>query len=129
MPHALSSFLEHRWNWILNSDAQYCHDFKSPANIAAIAVAKALAGNTHSYLVFLMPTLATINPADYISSSYEDEICLRESIVSDEKNHLINILDSIDFSKEDGILKANFFSLAKALTVSTNVLVFSSSAL
>lgn len=108
MPHALASFLKHRWNWISNSDAQYCHDFESPANIASIAVAKALAGSTTSYLVFLMPTLGTVNPADYISSSYEDEICLRESILSDEKNHLINILDAIDFSKEDGILKANF---------------------
>jgi hypothetical protein len=104
----LGSFLKCRWNWILNTDAQYCHDFESPANIAAIAIAKALAGKAFPYLLFLMPTLRTINASDYISSSYEDEPCLRESILSSENNHLINILDAIDFSKEDGILKANF---------------------
>lgn len=103
----LIKLLTERWSRIQGTDAQYCHDFENPANIVCIALAKALATPTAPYLIFLMPSLTEVDASNYLTSSYEDNPNLRECFLSDDHHRLINAIDVLDFSKEDGILKNN----------------------
>ena len=101
-------YLERRWKLIQNTDLQYLHDFTNPANITCIAIAKKLGEFLHKpYLALLMPSLAAIEPAQYTSSSYEDEVNLKEVVLSDCNQRMIHIVDILDNSQEDGVLKHN----------------------
>ena len=106
----LKKLLETRWNRIAHSDINYCQNHNSPINTVCIAIAKALANQNTSYLVFLMPSLAYHHPASYLTSSYEDDIQPHECILNDDATRLIHIPDVLSFSKVDGILKHNYLS-------------------
>lgn len=124
----LIRFLDKRWYWIKNTDISYLHDFINPANIAAIAIAQTLSSETTPYLTLLIPTLITKKPKiTYISSHYADNPSLKESIMLFNNRCLLNINDCIDFSINDGQLKANFLINGKniLLTQQQIELIFS----
>jgi hypothetical protein len=121
MPDLLVDFFKDRWNWIKNSDIQYCHDYYNPANVMCIEIAKVLSRELcRPYLLLLMPTLAAIPDDWYITSSYSDEnLDLKDIIISDDNQRLISVTDVLSFAKDDGKLKYNslFNNASKELDV------------
>lgn len=109
MDQILLSFLEQRWQRLINTNFQYINDLTSPANQACIRIAQILGKLKHTpYLLLLMPGLARVPASDYISSSYDEEhINLSEMILDDANERLINIPDVLSASSKDGILKFN----------------------
>jgi hypothetical protein len=107
---SLLAFLSGRWEKVLkNTDAQYLHDFTSPANQACIEIAREL-GRIRNvpFLLLLMPTLQAVEATNYLTSSYtDDDLSLQDLLLSDENDHLMHIPDILDGAQEDGILKHN----------------------
>ena len=104
----LEQLLAKRWPRIIKLNHQYLHDFTNPANEACIEIAKLLEPMINKpYLTILMPTLAEISPDLYITSAYNEELNLREVVLSDSNDRLIHVLDALDNAKEDGLLKHN----------------------
>ena len=115
MRATLLSFLLERWNRIKNTDVQYCHDAINPGNMLCIEMAKALAGREgSSYLALLMPTLTKVPVSSYISSSWTDDIDLKEIIISDNNERIICIPDVLGSAVMDGVLKHNSMFMGKA---------------
>lgn len=111
----LELFLRERWLYIIQgTNMQYLNDFVNPANEACIAIARTLVPFKSTsdvqipYLAILMPTLLHLQPADYFTSAYTEELDLKELILSDCMKGLIHIRDVLEGSSEDGILKYNF---------------------
>ncbi len=119
----LIRFLKKRWDYIKNTDAQYCHSFNNPANILCIEIAKILGSNTMPYLLILMPTLATVKINDYTTSAYNEELNLREVILSDDNTRLIHIVDVLDSALVDSTLKYNslFESMPRELKLTEQI--------
>lgn len=113
--------LKRRWERIQTSNCQYLHDFKNPANSLCISLAMALSATTDkNYLCLLMPSLEKVAASDYLTSSYmDDDIKLKDIILSDCKQRIINIPDVVDSAQEDGLLKHNslFVQRIKALSI------------
>ena len=115
----LQSILEARWSNIANTNIEYLHDFTNPANNVCIELARDLGKLSRtSYIIVLMPNLAEIKEADYITSSYNDEIELYDIVLSDCGKRIISISDVLSSAQNDGILKHNslFGGRAKALS-------------
>ena len=114
LSNELQSILKARW-----TNIEYLHDFTNPANKVCIEIARELGvllGT--SYLIVLMPNLAETKEADYITSSYNDEIELYDIVLSDCGKRIISISDVLSSAQNDGILKHNslFGGRAKALS-------------
>lgn len=112
----LVTFLVKRWERIIDSDAQYLHDFENPINELCISIAQLL--NNQHYLAFLMPTLLN-DQVLYLTSGYDEAgVDLKEVILSDDNSALIHIGDVLDFCQLDGTLKHNSLLNGKQRTLS-----------
>ncbi len=108
MEETLINFFSERWERIQKTNTHYLHDFTNPANQVCIAITKVLAkkGGT-PYLAILMPSLLQVMSKDYLSSSYTDEVDLKEIVLSDCNQRIIHVADVLDYAQEDGVLKHN----------------------
>ena len=105
---ALLDCFKARWQRVQQSDVQYLHDFINPANRVCIAIAKQLGGLLQRpYLLLIMPSLAEVPITDYTTSSYAEDLNLKEMILSDCNQHMICIPDVLDGAQVDGVLKHN----------------------
>lgn len=124
----LTTILAKRWQCIQSTNLAYLHDFTNPANIVCMEVAREL-GKLYkkSYLTFLMPSLAAIKASDYISSSYEDDLDLKDIVLSDDSTHIISVSDTLSNAREDGTLKHNslFAGRVKVLSFTEEARVLS----
>ena len=107
----LVSFFQERWARVRSSDCQYLNDFISPANHVCIDIAKEL-GRVLSkpYLALIMPTLTWFPSSTYTTSSYDEDLNLKEIILSDCKQRIISLPDVLDSAQVDGVLKHNYLS-------------------
>lgn len=106
----LITFLSDRWQRIQNTNCQYLHDFQNPANAVCMELAREICSQPNSnsnYLCLLMPGLSKVKPEEYLTSSYLDDLNLRELILDENNTRLINLMDVLDFAQDDGILKYN----------------------
>ena len=107
----LVSFFRERWERVQRSDCQYLNDFISPANLVCIDIAKDLGrALRRPYLALIMPSLTCFPSGSYTTSSYEDDLNLKEIILSDCRARIICIPDVLDSSQVDGILKHNYLT-------------------
>lgn len=97
-------FLAKRWDRIQACNMQYLHDFTNPANQVCIFIAQLLSNKY--YLALLMPTLVN-NDITYLTSGYDEELELKELILSDNNTALIHLGDVLSFAQIDGKLKHN----------------------
>lgn len=111
----LKQTLANRWLRIQNTNCQYLHDFTSPANTSCIALASSLQQHEgDSALSLLMPTLKKVPPSSYLTSSYDDDnVSLKEIILNDTNERIINVVDVLDSAQEDGVLKHNSMFLSE----------------
>lgn len=116
----LTSILQKRWKWIQDTNAQYLHDFTNPANTLCISVAHELSAATKkNYLCLLMPSLAEVGAEEYTSSSYmDDDVELKEIILSDGNKRIISVPDVLGSALNDGVLKHNSLFNQKAQELS-----------
>lgn len=105
----LVKMLAERWERIQDTNCQYLHDFTSPANTVCILIASILSKTlTKNNLCLLMPSLKKVPSDQYLTSSYtDDDISMRDIILSDSNQRIINVPDVLDSAQEDGILKHN----------------------
>ena len=105
----IEGLLANRWQRIIKLNNQYLHDFTNPVNEVCIKIAQLLVPMLNKpYLTIIMPTLAEVPPDLYITTSYDDEeLNLKEVILSDSNDRLIHVLDALDNAVEDGKLKHN----------------------
>ncbi|HBB52396.1 MAG TPA: hypothetical protein DCZ80_00660 [Legionellales bacterium] len=118
---ALKNFLKHRWSYLQNTDMQYCHDFQSPLNQVCIKIAGILHSLTgFPTLALLMPSLKRISEDSYVTSPYTDEnINLKQIVISDDASRIIFIEDVLDFAILDGRLKHHCVVAGKSEELST----------
>jgi hypothetical protein len=103
----LMKLMRQRWGWLKYSDSQYLHHLDHPVNVFLIEAARLIAARiSEPYLLLLMPTLKKKSSDVYISSSYEDDLPLQEWILSDRYDFLIHVHETLEYSKEDAVLKA-----------------------
>lgn len=116
----LTSILQMRWKRIQDTNGQYLHDFTNPANTLCISVAHELSAATKkNYLCLLMPSLTEVGAEEYTSSSYmDDDVELKEIILSDCNERIINVPDVLSASLNDGVLKHNSLFNQKAQELS-----------
>lgn len=109
LSNKLVKMLADRWERIQDTNCQYLHDFTSPANTVCIMIASTLSKIlTKNSLCLLMPSLKKVPSDHYLTSSYTDEdISMRDIILSDSNQRIINVPDVLDSAQEDGILKHN----------------------
>ncbi|MGC1183423.1 hypothetical protein [Legionella sp.] len=114
-----TQFFDFRWQRIQDTNCQYLHDFQNPANVVCMALAREISHHSNqNYLCLLMPTLNQVSPDEYLTSSYINKLDLKELILSDNNQRIINLIDVLNGAQEDGVLKYNslFRGQIKALS-------------
>jgi hypothetical protein len=124
----LIHILSRRWECIESMDIEYLHDFSNPANKVCITVAIELGKLLGKpYLSLLMPSLTYGRVADYISSFYDDDLDLKDSVLSDCSRRIVSVSDVLSSAQVDGVLKHNslFNGKAKKLSATEEARVLS----
>ncbi len=112
----LLHFFSERASFIQNRNTHYLNDFTNPANQACMVIVMDLAAlYSEPYLLYLMPRLRRIPIAHYTSSSYQDELDLKETILSDDGKRLICIPDVLENAVTDGKFRHNSLRYGKEI--------------
>jgi len=113
----LDHFFSVRWSVIKESNTHYFNDLLNPANQVCVALVK-LAGfyKDMPFLSILIPPLASVPLAQYVSSPYDDRsLGLQELILSDCGCRLINCQEALAFACQDAKLKHNSLGFNNAV--------------
>ncbi|MDR3492595.1 MAG: hypothetical protein P4M12_11260 [Gammaproteobacteria bacterium] len=107
--------LSQRWNVVRGTDLAYVYSFRSSITSIYLKIAEILSPilHEHKYKI-LMPTISTKNEVSFADLNEDDvesiengnkALQLHEFILSDDDSTLINVLECLQFAKEDMQLK------------------------
>ena len=93
-------FLERRWNVIRGTDVEYHSKPNYLLNKICILMAKQINSELQNSLLF-----PTVQRAENVSGTNFNESSINKFIISDDGLDFIDVSESLDMAKEDGVLK------------------------
>ena len=102
----LCELLAKRWEWISDTGIAYAHAPVLPANLICLILAQELEHiHGKSRYQLLMPTIQVVRNEISSTELNEHTLELKEFILSDDNQRIIDIVPCMDFAVEDGELK------------------------